>query len=167
MKYLNWSFALSFIIPSSRTVRSFNQIRLQYKCKFWFTVISVLKGAFASFLTRWITPRVRIFFTLPLCIPLRVCEVKGNRNTGGQQKYGPAWLTDDHSPKLNMQPFLLLLSHTELLIFNILCKTNEEVRCFFKMPSDFKNYDGSLVDVFKSSHDNWVFKCRYVLCNKN
>ena len=95
------------------------------------------------------------FFTLPLCLPLRVCELKGNRNTGGQQKYGPAWLTDDHSPKLNMQHFLLLLSHTELPIFNILCKTNEEVRCFFKMPSDFKNYDGSLVDcVFKSSHDN-------------
>lgn len=167
MKHLNWSFALSFIIPSSRTVRSFNQIRLQYKCKFWFTVISVLKGAFASFLTRWITPRVRIF--LPYrSVSLYACaRWKINRNTGGQQKYGPAWLTDDHSPKLNMQPFLLLLSRTELLIFNILCKTNEEVRCFFKMPSDFKNYDGSLVDVFKSSHDNWVFKCRYVLCNKN
>lgn len=94
-------------------------------------------------------------------------RVRGERKSKhGRAAY--AWLTDEHSPKLNMQPFFLLLSHTELLIFNILCKTNEEVRCFFKMPSDFKNYDGSLVDcVFKSSHDNWVFKCRYVLCNKN
>lgn len=165
MKHLNWSFALSFIIPSSRTARSFNQIRLQYKCKFWSIMISVLKGTFASFWMRWITPRVKKCFYPTALSPST--RVRGERKSKhGRAAY--AWLTDDHSPKLNMQPFLLLLSHTELLIFNILCKTNEEVRCFFKMPSDFKNYDGSLVDcVFKSSHDNWVFKCRYVLCNKN
>ena len=87
MKHLNWSFALSFIIPSSRTVRSFNQIRLQYKCKFWFTVISVLKGAFASFLTRWITPRVRIFLpyrsvSLYACARWKEIETReGSKNT--------------------------------------------------------------------------------------
>ena len=83
MKHLNWSFALSFIIPSSRTARSFNQIRLQYKCKFWSIMISVLKGTFASFWMRWITPRVKIF--LPdRSVSLYACARKGNRNTGGQ-----------------------------------------------------------------------------------
>ena len=78
-------------------------------------------------------------------------RVRGERKSKhGRAAY--AWLTDDHSPKLNMQPFLLLLSHTELLVFNILCKTNEEVRCFFKMPSDFKNYDGSLVVTLQEQH---------------